>query len=123
MGDFLVLRPTMAVTIALESLRLFSNTETRSSINVGGLVEAQIVARADFLLGRSRTTLLIVMLHLECEAEGLRSGRRSLTIAGIHIGQRRIEGAMPQVLPDEKSVRAGAYHEHCSRVFEHVRML
>jgi hypothetical protein len=30
---------------------------------------------------------------------------------------------MPQVLPDEKSVRAGAYHEHCSRVFEHVRVL
>jgi hypothetical protein len=60
---------------------------------------------------------------LERKAEGLRNGRRSLTIAGIHVRQRRIEGAMPQVLPDEKSVRAGAYHEHCSRVFEHVRVL
>ena len=66
---------------------------------------------------------LLMEYPLKCEAESLRSGRRSLTIAGIHVRQGGIEGAMAQVLPDEESIRAGADHEHCSRMFEHVRVL
>jgi hypothetical protein len=60
---------------------------------------------------------------LERKAEGLRRGRRRLTIAEIHVRQRRIERPMAEVLADQEGVRTGANHEHCSGVFEHVRML
>ena len=66
---------------------------------------------------------LLIEYPLECEAEGLRSGRRSLTIAGIHVRQGGIKRAMAQVLAYQKSVSAGADHELSGSVFEHVRVL
>ena len=36
-----------------------------------------------------------ILLTLECHAERLRRGRRRVTVRRVHVGQRRIEGAMP----------------------------